>query len=97
MNRRSLVPWMLAVLVVVLAGTAPSVSACTVCYGETDNAYLRGAEHATLFLVGVTYTLLLGGVAVLVTLRRRARRRLAVTGAEASVSEQASAQPPRGA
>lgn len=93
-NRRR--PARLGVFVALLGALAmvtQPLSACTVCYGETENAYLRGAEQATLFLAGVTYAVLLGGVGAFLVLRRRAaRRRLA--GHEGVAAAQG-ASPPR--
>ena len=57
---------------------APEVLACPVCYGSSDDEVIRGAELSVLFMVGVTYALLMGGgVLAVVLFRRRARRRVA--------------------
>ncbi len=53
---------------------ADSAAACTVCYGDSEAAVIRGAEQATLLLVGVTYLVLGGGGVAFVVLRQRARR-----------------------
>lgn len=45
--------------------------ACTVCYGAADSPVVRGAEKASLFLIGVTYFLLIGGVVGFVAIRRK--------------------------
>ena len=48
--------------------------ACTVCFGKTDAPIVRGIEASVIFMVGVTYCLILGGVAMFIILRRRALR-----------------------
>ena len=53
---------------------AASSFACTVCFGDSDDPILKGAQASVLFLGGVTYMILGGGVASFFLLRRRARR-----------------------
>ena len=62
-----------------LAAASSSV-ACPVCFGETDSPMVKGAEYSILFMMGMTYTLIGGGVATAVFLRRRGRR---IAGLEA--------------
>ena len=69
---RKTVIW-LAVVVALLALAAESLG-CPVCFGESDDPIIKGLESSILFMVGITYTLILGGVATFIFLRRRARR-----------------------
>ncbi len=66
----------LAVLTLACAAClkAPEVLACPVCYGSSDDEILRGAGMSVLFMMGITYAMLLSGVAVVVVLYRRRRR-----------------------
>lgn len=92
--RRWVIGWSCAVAALWAEGAA----ACTVCYGDSEAAIVRGAEQATLLMVGVTYLLLGGGAATFVVLRQRARRSAAGaverSGGEAGLefSEGASSQ-----
>lgn len=52
---------------------ATPAGACAVCYGDSDSQMVQGLEASVLFMVGVTYFVILGGVATFVLLRRRAR------------------------
>ena len=52
------------------------VHACTACFGQSDSPVMRGAEASILFMAGLTYTTILGGIAAFVVLRIRARQRL---------------------
>lgn len=52
---------------------ATPAGACAVCYGDSDSQMVQGLEASVLFMVGVTYFVILGGVACFVLLRRRAR------------------------
>ena len=40
--------------------------ACAVCYGEPDHPMTQGAEWAMVTMLGITYTVLLGILAVFV-------------------------------
>lgn len=72
MSRRA---WFRGALVaLVLLALAPAAAACPVCFGDTDAPIMRGVEASVLFMVGLTYFLILGGVVTFVLLRRRARR-----------------------
>jgi hypothetical protein len=59
---------------------APASLGCPICFGESDAPIVKGVEMSVLFMVGVTYFLILGGGATFLLLRRRARR-LAEDGA----------------
>lgn len=66
----------LALVVLATLVLAADAMACTVCYGDSDEPMVKAAKQAILFMAGMTYTLLTGGVAVFIVLRRRVRRRL---------------------
>ncbi len=70
MNRQCVLMFL---TVAMLAG-ATHAFGCTVCFGESDDPIVKGAEASVLFMVIVTYTLLVGGVVTFILLRRRARR-----------------------
>ena len=63
-----------AVVIAALLALAAESLACPVCFGESDDPIIKGLESSILFMVGITYTLILGGVATFIFLRRRARR-----------------------
>ena len=69
-------------LIVGLLLVAAESFACPVCFGESDDPIIKGLESSVLFMVGITYALILGGAATFIFLRRRARR-LAAAGATA--------------
>ncbi len=71
MSRRKLI---LGLAAVAMAAFSASAFGCTVCFGESDHPIVKGAEASVLFMVGVTYFLLGGGVVSFFLLRRRARR-----------------------
>lgn len=64
----------LAFVACAMLGLASSAFGCTVCFGESDHPIVKGAEASVMFMVGVTYTVLGGGVVSFFLLRRRARR-----------------------
>lgn len=63
-------------ILVALALLAPatSVFGCPVCFGDSDAPIVKGVEMSVLFMMGITYFLISGGVVAAVLLRRRARR-----------------------
>ena len=63
-----------ALWVLALAAFGKVAEACPVCFGETDAPIVQGIEASVLFMIGVTYCLILGGVAMFFLLRRRALR-----------------------
>jgi len=63
-----------------LLAVAPAAFGCPICFGESDAPIVKGVEMSVLFMVGVTYFLILGGGATFLLLRRRARK-LAEEGA----------------
>ena len=69
---KKIVIW--AVLIAALLALAADSLACPVCFGDSDDPIIKGLESSVLFMVGITYTLILGGVATFIFLRRRARR-----------------------
>ena len=56
-----------------LASAAPSF-ACSVCFGETDSPMVQNLQVSVLFMVGVTYFVILSGVATFFVVRARTRR-----------------------
>ena len=65
----------LVVLLIAILGLAGDAFGCPVCYGDSDDEILRGAELSVLFMVGLTYSLLVGGGALSFFLYRRHLRR----------------------
>ncbi len=57
-----------------LLALTPSSYACAVCFGNSDAPIVKGVEVSVLFMVGVTYFLIVGGVVSFLLLRRRALR-----------------------
>lgn len=74
MTKKNLIVW--GLLIVGLLAVAAESSACPVCFGESDAPIIKGLEASILFMLGVTYSLIFGGVATFILLRRRARRQL---------------------
>jgi heme/copper-type cytochrome/quinol oxidase subunit 2 len=73
----------LAVAVLVIA---PQAFGCPVCYGESDDQIVQGAQMSVLFMAALTYLLLVGGaVLTFVLYRRRLRLRSPETGGPVSV------------
>ena len=70
--RRQRLAWVLLVLAMALSASASW--ACPVCFGDIDDPIIDGLEMSILFLVGVTYFVIVSGVAAFILLRRRARR-----------------------
>lgn len=72
MNKRRTFTWLLALfLSIALAGQS---FGCPVCFGDSDAPIVKGVEMSVLFMVGITYSVILGGVAVFFLLRYRARQ-----------------------
>ena len=70
---------LMAAVALVLVAAGP-VQACGVCFGDPDSRMTKGAAAGVLFMVILTYTLLLGlgGMTAFWTVRaRRLRRKLA--------------------
>ncbi len=73
-RRRVLVTLLVLMVLGVVLWPSAAV-ACAVCYGDnSDSGFVRGAQWATVLMVGVTYGMLTGGVALFVILRRRASK-----------------------
>lgn len=71
MNKPRTLTWLLVIfLSIALAGQSLG---CAVCFGDSDAPIVKGVEMSVLFMVGVTYSVILGGIAVFFLLRRRAR------------------------
>ena len=73
----------LSLATVALLSIAASSFACPVCFGDSDDPIVKGVEASVLFMVGVTYFLLFGGLTTFILLRRRARRLAAPQTAQA--------------
>ena len=74
---------LLTFFVVLLASAGPSF-ACTVCFGQADSPMVEGLQVSVLFMVGVTYFVILSGVATFFVVRMRARRAAAQAPATSS-------------
>ena len=72
MNRRII---LLGLAALAMLAVASASMACPVCFGESDSPIVKGAEYSILFMMGVTYALIGGGLATAIFLRRRQRRR----------------------
>jgi hypothetical protein len=48
--------------------------ACSVCWGAAQDPVVHGTKLSIVFLLGLTYALLGGGVGMVVLLRRKALR-----------------------
>ena len=57
-----------------MLAAAASAFACPVCYGESNDPIVKGAQASMLFMAVLTYLLLGTGVVSFLLLRRRARR-----------------------
>lgn len=66
-----------ALMLVTLALAAPALPslACAVCFGDSDSPMAKAADMSMLFMIIVTYFVIVGGFATVVALRIRARRR----------------------
>ena len=71
MSRRTT---LLGLAALAMLAVASASWACPVCFGESDSPIVKGAEYSVLFMMGVTYSLIGGGLATFVILRRRQRR-----------------------
>lgn len=63
-----------AVLTIQALTSVPVASACSVCFGSQDDPMVQGAANGVLFMVVVTYAMLLGMGAFAATWFVRARR-----------------------
>lgn len=72
----------LAVLAIV-AWAAPSF-ACPVCFGDSDSPMAHAANMSILFMMIVTYALIVGGVATVFVLRLKARKKALAEAASAA-------------
>ena len=67
-------PLVLALAALAMLATATSAFACPVCYGESNDPIVKGAQASMLFMAVLTYLLLGTGVVSFLLLRRRAKR-----------------------
>ncbi len=91
-GRPLIMPRRVLAAVAIAAGmllAAADASACSVCQGNPDSNLVKGAEAGVLFMVLVTYGLLMGMAALCVSWFVRQRRRLAGVGAVASGGDDA--------
>jgi len=65
---------LLGLAALVMLSLTANAFACSVCFGDSDHPIVKGLEASVIFLVGITYSLLGGGVATFFLLRRRAKR-----------------------
>ena len=56
-----------------------SLLACSVCWGAAQDPVVEGTKLSIVFLLGLTYLLLGGGVGMVLLLRRRALRAAGAT------------------
>ena len=70
--------------------------ACSVCWGAAQDPVVQGTKLSIVFLLGLTYLLLGGGVGMVLIVRRKAMRAAgsAPTTAEAGTSEPPELAPP---
>ena len=69
---------MLAAIVLIVVTVVPNALGCPVCFGDSDEQILKGVEMSVLFMIGLTYLLLLGSaVLIFFVYRRHLRRRSA--------------------
>ena len=78
MSKKSLLQ---AFTVLLVLGFAAPAFGCPVCFGETDSPMVHGVQASVLFMVAVTYTLIVSGLVTFFVLRRRALRQSAVAAA----------------
>ena len=70
-NTRRIV-WLVLILAMLVPASASF--ACPVCFGEVDHPVIDGLQASIIFMVAVTYTVILGVVVAVILLGRRARR-----------------------
>lgn len=66
--------WIMASLMMGLV-SASRVDACAVCFGKSDDPIVQGVEASVLFMVVLTYLLIMGGAVVFFVLRHRSRQK----------------------
>lgn len=66
--------WILASLSMGLATTS-RVYACAVCFGNSDDPIVQGVEMSVLFMIVLTYLLIMGGAVAFFVLRHRSRQK----------------------
>lgn len=73
-GRRRLPALVAAAAAVATAALPAAARACTVCYGAADDAMIDGARLSVVFLLGLTYLLVGGGVGMFLLSRRHHRQ-----------------------
>jgi hypothetical protein len=61
-----------------------SLLACSVCWGAAEDPVVEGTKLSIVFLLGLTYLLLGGGVGMVFVVRRKALRAAAAGSASTS-------------
>jgi len=68
-----------AIALLVTLWSHPAItSACAVCYGAADDPQTKGMNMAIFVMIGVTYVVVLGMLAMFITLAVRAKRRTTI-------------------
>lgn len=67
--------------------------ACSVCWGAAQDPVVEGTKLSIVFLLGLTYLLLGGGVGLVFVVRRKALRAAAAGGASTGANLAAGAAP----
>jgi len=65
--------------------------ACSVCWGAAQDPVVHGTKLSIVFLLGLTYALLGGGVGMVVLLRRKALRNVSTVALAAQAATAAGA------
>jgi hypothetical protein len=60
--------------VLLFLGLAAPSFGCPVCFGATDSPMVNGVQASVLFMIAMTYTVIVGGGVTFFFLRRRALR-----------------------
>jgi hypothetical protein len=72
---------LLIAALLVVGVVVPNALGCPVCYGNSDDQIVKGAQISVLFMAGLTYVLLLSGAGLaFFVYRQRLRRRFAAPG-----------------
>ena len=68
----------IALAIFVALWSHPAVSlACAVCFGAPDDPMTKGLNMAVIVMIGVTYVVIIGMLAMFIRLAVRSRRRTA--------------------
>lgn len=79
MKNRAPAAYLTAIGIFVALWTNPAIgSACAVCFGAADDPQTKGMNMAIFVMIGVTYLVVLGMLAMFITLAVRAKRRTTI-------------------